>query len=128
MVDVQASGYIQKEYVDDGWGDMLAAADIVVSRAGANALFELLALGKLNLLVPLTARASRGDQIQNAAFAQKAGYSVVCSEDGFDADSLLAGLAELTEHADRYRAALAQFQQVDAAARIVDELTLLSGD
>jgi UDP-N-acetylglucosamine--N-acetylmuramyl-(pentapeptide) pyrophosphoryl-undecaprenol N-acetylglucosamine transferase len=47
--DVQAPGYYLFEYVGDGWGDLLAVADLVVSRAGANTLFELLALRKAAL-------------------------------------------------------------------------------
>ena len=125
LAEHDAPGYLQREYVGDGWGDMLAAADVVVSRAGANALFELLTLSKLNLLVPLSAQASRGDQIQNAAYAQGAGYSVVLQEHEFDADSLLQGLQELQQHRSRYFDALAQFETVDATAAIVRELEQL---
>jgi len=105
---------------------MLAAADIVVSRAGANALFELLTLGKLNLLVPLSARASRGDQIQNAAFAERAGYSVVLPEAELDAASLLAGLTRLQHNRASYLAALATFEKGDATAAIVAEIERLA--
>ena len=83
-------GYRAFEFVAEGWGDLLAAADAVVSRAGANALFELLALGKPNLLVPLPKAASRGDQLENAAYAERAGYSLVISEEELDAQRLEA--------------------------------------
>ncbi len=126
LADIDAPGYLQREYVGDGWGDMLVAADVVVSRAGANALFELLTLGKLNLLVPLSAQASRGDQIQNAAYAEGEGYSVVLQEQAFNADSLVHALQELQQHGARYRDALAQFEKVDATAAIVAELEQLS--
>lgn len=126
LADLDAPGYLQKEYVGEGWGDMLAAAEVVVSRAGANALFELLTIGKLNLLVPLSAKASRGDQIQNAAFAEQAGYSHVVAEEVFNVDTLMQGLAELEQLAPRYRARLAEFEKVDAAATIVDELLALT--
>ena len=53
------------------------AADLVISRAGANAICELLALKKPNILIPLSAAASRGDQILNAASFEKQGYSYV---------------------------------------------------
>ena len=55
---------------------MLALADVVVSRAGANAVFELLALRKPAVLIPLPLEASRGDQILNARYFEKNGYAV----------------------------------------------------
>jgi UDP-N-acetylglucosamine--N-acetylmuramyl-(pentapeptide) pyrophosphoryl-undecaprenol N-acetylglucosamine transferase len=82
-VDASLAGcadYRQFEYVGDGWGDLLAAADVVVSRAGANSLYELVALGKPHLLVPLTRQASRGDQLANAAYAAERGWSRVLQE------------------------------------------------
>ncbi len=127
LADITAAGYLQKEYVGEGWGDMLAAADLVVSRAGANALFELLTLAKPNLLVPLSAKASRGDQIQNAAYAEQAGYSLVVQEDEFDADALMQGLAQLEQHKLQFQQALVRFEKVDAATAIVDELVVLAG-
>ena len=68
-------GYIQFEYIKKELADLFALADIVVSRAGANAICELLALQKPNLLIPLSAKASRGDQILNARSFEKQGYS-----------------------------------------------------
>ena len=62
----EQEGYMQFEYVSDGLNDLLAAADIIVSRAGSNSISEFLALKKPHLLIPLSARASRGDQILNA--------------------------------------------------------------
>ena len=59
-------GYVQYEYIKDELKDLFALTDIVISRAGANAICELLALHKPNLLIPLSANASRGDQILNA--------------------------------------------------------------
>ena len=117
-------GYFPLEYVGAGWGDILAAADVIVSRAGANALFELLALGKPNILIPLSARASRGDQIQNAAYAESQGYSLVLQDDTLDAEQLLAALAALDANA--LRAALQTFRAPDAARIIVEELRTLA--
>ena len=59
-------GYVQFDYIREQMKDLLAAADVVISRAGANSVFELLALAKPNVLIPLSAEASRGDQILNA--------------------------------------------------------------
>ena len=117
-----STGYRQEEYVSDGWGDILAAADLIISRAGANALFELLALGKLILLVPLSAKASRGDQIENAAHAQQAGLSYVIDEEQLNGDSLIQGLEHLMANAQSYRACLDNFVTPDATASIVAEI------
>src|SRR5699024_168104 len=68
----QQTGYVQFEYVHDALNDVFAATDYVLSRAGANAIFEFLSLQITMLLVPLSLDASRGDQIVNAkSFAKK---------------------------------------------------------
>ena len=122
LVDTRDSGYAQVEYIDEGWGDLLAAADIVLSRAGANALFELLALGQVNLLVPLPALASRGDQIDNAAYAFDAGYSEVLAEAELTTQSLLVTLQKLQDHQTEYKKRLAEFVVPNAAETIANEL------
>jgi len=79
--ELESPGYKQFEYVNEELGHFLAASDVVVSRAGANAIFELLALHKPNLLIPLSKAASRGDQILNAQSFAKQGFSVVLPEE-----------------------------------------------
>lgn len=122
-----APGYIQLEYVDAGWGDIIAAADLVVSRAGAGALYEWLALGKPNLLVPLPTRASRGDQIANAKFAAAQGWSLVIAEESLDAAKLVAGLAELQAEAPLIRQRLAAFPPRDSVGLVIGELERAAG-
>ena len=102
-------GYHQFEFVAQGWGDLLSAADLVVSRAGANTLFELLALAKPNILVPLPRSASRGDQIENAAYAERAGYSMVIPEERLDAARLQDAVQRMLDDADEWRDRLAAF-------------------
>ena len=70
-------GYAQFEYIQDELKDLFALSDIVISRAGANAICELLALRKPNLLIPLSASASRGDQILNARSFERQKFSMV---------------------------------------------------
>ena len=98
-------GYAPFEYAQEEMPHLLAAADMVISRAGANTLFELLALGKPNLLIPLSKAASRGDQILNAASFEGQGYSMVLQEEDMRAESLydaiLALYASRTEYAKR---------------------------
>ena len=72
--------YLQFEYLDEPYGDVVAASDVVISRAGANALFEFLWFKKPQLLIPLPSAASRGDQLQNAALFEQKGYAQVCQE------------------------------------------------
>ena len=74
-------GYVQYEYVDSPLKHLFAAADLIVSRAGANSICEILALRKPNVLIPLSAAASRGDQILNANSFAKQGYSSVLEEE-----------------------------------------------
>ena len=120
-------GYAQREYVGDEWGHVIAAADLVISRAGANALWEWLALGKPHLLVPLPRTASRGDQIENAAFAAQRGWSVVVAEDELTATTLVAELAKLRDLAPTIRQRLQAFAQHDSVALIVGELERAAG-
>lgn len=115
-------GYTQLEYVDAGWGDIIAAADLVVSRAGAGALYEWLALGKPHLLVPLPKEASRGDQIENAAFAKARGWSLVIDEHALTAATFVDGVATLAAQAPRIRGRLATFQARDSVGLIINEL------
>ena len=88
-------GYCQYEYISKELKDLFAAADIVLSRAGANAICELLALKKPNILVPLSAAVSRGDQILNAESFRKQGFSYVLQEEKMDEDRLMEAIIKL---------------------------------
>ena len=74
-------GYAKFEYASEELTDMFALADLAISRAGANSICEILALRKPNVLIPLSAAASRGDQILNANSFAKQGYSTVLEEE-----------------------------------------------
>lgn len=89
-------GYIQLEYVSEELPDLMEYADLVISRAGANVIFELLALRKPHILIPLSAKASRGDQVLNAKSFKKSGYSVVIEEEELTTDKLHQELKELS--------------------------------
>ncbi|MCI9386142.1 MAG: undecaprenyldiphospho-muramoylpentapeptide beta-N-acetylglucosaminyltransferase [Lachnospiraceae bacterium] len=92
---LNTKGYKQFEYVKEDLKDLFAMADIVISRAGANAICELLALRKPNLLIPLPAHASRGDQILNAKSFESQGFSMVADEDYLTAVTLTEKVHEL---------------------------------
>jgi UDP-N-acetylglucosamine--N-acetylmuramyl-(pentapeptide) pyrophosphoryl-undecaprenol N-acetylglucosamine transferase len=89
------AGYCQFEYANEELADLFAASDFVISRAGANSLYELLVLQKPHLLIPLSLKASRGDQIQNARFFQKKGVSVVLNEESLTSEALMQALDQL---------------------------------
>ena len=99
---IQQPGYVEFEYLNEEMADVLAAADIVVSRAGANTIFELAALGKPNLLIPLPAASSRGDQIQNAASFTKQGFSMVLLEQEMTPERLLQDVTWLYENRQQF--------------------------
>lgn len=88
-------GYSQFEYLKSELKDAFAVADIVVSRAGANAICELLALKKPNLLIPLSAQSSRGDQILNAKSFESQGFSMVIDDDELTDNLLVEKIHEL---------------------------------
>ena len=106
--------------------DLLALADIVISRAGANAICELLALKKPNILIPLPASASRGDQILNANSFQKQGFSYVLDEDTLTDSQLLTAIKTVAEKKDDYIAAMNHSQQLDPIKTITDLIVKLS--
>jgi UDP-N-acetylglucosamine--N-acetylmuramyl-(pentapeptide) pyrophosphoryl-undecaprenol N-acetylglucosamine transferase len=121
-VEIDNERYSQFEYVRDQWGHILAAADLVVSRAGANTLYELVLLGKVNLLIPLSKRVSRGDQIENAAYAREHGYSAVLDEDDLNPQSLVSAVEAVDSAADDYRRALGEFTAPDSVTLLSEEI------
>lgn len=117
--------YRQFEYVNDELPHLMAAADIVVSRAGANSIFEFLALRKPNLLIPLSAKSSRGDQILNAASFEKSGYSLVLQEEEVNENSLLDSINELYNNRDNFIANMSNSKTgngVEAIVKLIEQL------
>ena len=113
-------GYIQYEYIESELADLFAMADIVISRAGANAICELQALKKPNLLIPLSAQASRGDQILNARSFEKQGFSMVLEEEDITDEVFLKAVHTLYENRDSFRKAMEEASTKDATALILD--------
>lgn len=111
-------GYVQYEYIKQELADLFALSDVVVSRAGANAICELLALRKPNLLIPLPASASRGDQLLNAASFQQQGFSKVLEEEKITPKLLLSTILDLYENRSAYVEAMEKSGQSDAIAVI----------
>lgn len=107
------AGYAQFEYVGDELKDVFAASDLVISRAGANAICELLALRKPNILIPLPLNASRGDQLLNAASYEKQGFSRVLKEEDLTGSLLLQTVDEVYASRGSYVAKMKESSQTD---------------
>lgn len=113
-------GYVQYEYIKDELKDLFALTDIVISRAGANAICELLALHKPNLLIPLSASASRGDQILNARSFERQGFSMVLEEEELTDESLLSAVHQLYDNRAQYKKAMTVSGQQDSIDTIIE--------
>lgn len=113
-------GYVQYEYIESELADLFAMADIVISRAGANAICELQALKKPNLLIPLSANASRGDQILNARSFEKQGFSMVLEEEAITDNVLLKAVHDLYANRETYRQAMENAPGQDSISVICD--------
>lgn len=94
------------DYVTDLYQPLMDLADVVVTRGGSNTLFELVALQKLHLIIPLGKEASRGDQLENAAYFVKKGYAQELLESDFNFDRFQSKLTELLENQSRYQGAM----------------------
>lgn len=103
-------GYIQYEYVTEGLPHLLAAADFAVSRAGSNAIFELLALRKPMLLIPLSAAQSRGDQLLNARHFKELGLAEVVQEEELERASFSAHLNSFQENESALKAKMQEVE------------------
>lgn len=113
-------GYRQFEYIKKELSDIFALSDVVISRAGANAICELLALRKPNILIPLSAAASRGDQILNARSFKNQGFSVVIEEENLTNESLAEAIDEVFNNQNKYINAMKNSSQTDAIVTITE--------
>ncbi len=112
-------GYCQFEYIKNELRNLFALADIVISRAGADAICELLALHKPNLLIPLSAHASRGDQILNARSFERQGFSLVLEEEQLTKETLLAAVKNLYENRTTFINSMKNSGQQDSIGTII---------
>lgn len=117
---LHTEGYIQFEYVKAELKDLFALADVVISRAGANSICELLALKKPNLLIPLPAGSSRGDQILNAKSFEAQGYSMVIDDDDLSPDLLTEKVTELYFTRQTFIDAMSKSHQLGSVTTITN--------
>lgn len=121
-------GYKQFEYIKAELKDLFAMADIVISRAGANAICELLALKKPNILIPLPSKSSRGDQLLNAKSFESQGYSIVIDEDDLTTNLLVDKVHELYFNRQNYSDAMSKSNQMDAIPNIMKLINEAAGN
>lgn len=114
------AGYQQYEFVSEQLNDIFAMTDIMISRAGANSISEILALKIPNILIPLSAAASRGDQILNAESYEKQGFSTVLQEETLTSELLLNSVSDVYARRDEIKEKMASSKLLDANKVILD--------
>ncbi|MBI4994308.1 undecaprenyldiphospho-muramoylpentapeptide beta-N-acetylglucosaminyltransferase [Candidatus Peregrinibacteria bacterium] len=92
---LQATSYKQFEFLNEDLAHIYAISNLIISRAGSGAIFEILALKKPMILVPLPAEASRGDQIENALVFAQRGWARVIHQDKVTPEEFLKEILDL---------------------------------
>lgn len=124
-LDVLSDRLFRRAYVTNLYQPLMDLADVVVTRGGSNTIFELLAMAKLHIIVPLGREASRGDQIENADYFVKKGYAKQLAEEQLDMSNLQAALDDLLANQVSYHQAMKNSQEIKS----VDEFyALLKAD
>lgn len=124
---IRCPGYAQFEYVGEELPDMLTATDVVISRAGANAVFEFLSLGIPALLIPLPLEASRGDQILNADYVVKKGYAAKLEQKDISVKTLLQGVNSLYDRRAELAARMKADPLLDGTEEVLEEILKAAG-
>ena len=119
---INKNGYKQFEYVNEELPDFMGAADYIISRAGANSIFEFLALRKPTLLIPLSKKSSRGDQILNSKSFEKEGYALMLEEEDIKGDILNKKLLELKARKTEFINNMEQSQSKNGVEAIINVL------
>ena len=120
-------GYVQYDYIKEELPDLLALADVVLSRAGANAVFELLALKKPAVLVPLTKGSTRGDQILNARYFERSGFAMHLPQEELTEQSLIDAVNGVYACRDRYVSAMAAAPNANGTDAVLREIFRAAG-
>jgi len=117
---LEGENYKQYDYLNDNLADVFACSDLVISRAGANSLSELLALKKLHLLIPLSKKASRGDQIHNAKHFESIGLSHLLLEEDLNARNLSRAINKTFSEKNETEKALDAHSRKDSVSLITE--------
>lgn len=124
---VTRPGYVQYEFVAEELNDILSITDIAISRAGANAIYELLALKIPMLLIPLGMNQSRGDQILNAQAFKEQGFALVLQEEQLNAtqfnemfNQFISEYQQIKENMENYQISYTAEQLGDKIVEIIN--------
>ncbi len=114
------NGYHQYEYIKEELPDIFACTDIMVSRSGANSVFEILALAIPALLIPLSQNASRGDQVLNARYFERKGYSHMLLQEDITDEKLIESINEVYENRDNLKSVMKNEKTADGTDKIIE--------
>ena len=117
-----AQNYTQCEYLNEEMADAYACSDVLISRAGSNALCEILALRKPALLIPYPASASRGDQILNAQSFEKRGLAKVLDQANMTAATLKQQVIDLYRERGAILDAMANEKTADGIENVLAQI------
>lgn len=115
-----ANSYKQFEFISDELPDALALSAFIVSRAGSNAIHEFLALHKPMLLIPLSAAASRGDQILNAQSFEKRGFAIVLKEENITPSTFLHAISFVEKDKEKMTESMENYENSNGANIIAE--------
>jgi UDP-N-acetylglucosamine--N-acetylmuramyl-(pentapeptide) pyrophosphoryl-undecaprenol N-acetylglucosamine transferase len=113
------NGYTQFEFLNEELPHVFSISDLVISRAGTNSMFELLTLKKVCLFIPLSTTASRGEQILNAEYAVKNGFSQMLTEGDLNNEVFLDKIKDLFEKKEHHKANISKYTLPDGTAEIM---------
>ncbi len=120
-LNVLEKGLYRTDYVTEDYQALMNLADVVVTRGGSNTLFELLAMHKLSLVIPLV-KGSRGDQVENAHYFVEKGYAASLDEDSLTFDAFHEQIQKLLADKDQYLAAMTQSTEITSPQAFYREL------
>ena len=120
---LECEGYRQFEYVFDELADLMCLADLVISRAGSNFIFEFLALKKPMILIPLSKKSSRGDKIENANVFKQQGVAEVILEENLTEDSLLNAIRAVFSNREEYQSNMEDWNSDRSLDKLFDLIT-----
>lgn len=118
--DIRRKGYYESEYAQDSLPHFFSMASVIISRAGATTIFEILSVRKPNILIPLPLSASRGDQILNAQVFDEAGFSKVINQDNLTVDNLYSSVNKVMKDKNRYIKNMEESEMYYSTETIVD--------
>lgn len=122
---IKATNYYQVEFTSS-IEDFFDLCDIVVCRGGANSLFELLALKKPMIIIPLSKAQSRGDQIENAQYFEDKKYAKIIMEEKINKENLICTLDSVLKNKEKFIKNMSNANALRSNDRIVEIINNLS--